>query len=345
MQHVVLTKGLQASGKSTWAKQQVRTQDNWKRINKDDLRAMLDDNLWSSTKEKFILKARDSLLTTALLQGFNVVIDDTNLDNKHWKDILFLLTKMDIDVTLREQPFPIDLEEAIKRDAARPKPIGEEAITNTWKRYLKGKAGVLEPRMEVLYEKKHLTYENDPSLPKAIICDLDGTLALMGDRSPFDASRCDLVDLPNPPVVEAVKLFFNAGYKIIFLSGRDEKDRGPTERFIIRHLPQLSGTFIHNEVARLKAQYQETPTPDLDAEAMLFLEELVKIPVDVPQAMLLMRGRKDMRKDTIIKREIWDAHIAGKWNVLCAIDDRPSVVRMWRYDVGLPVFQVSDKEF
>jgi len=345
MQHVVLTKGLQASGKSTWAKQQVRTQEGWERINKDDLRAMLDDNVWSSTKEKFILKARDSLLTTALMQGLNVIIDDTNLDNKHWKDILFLLMKLDIDVTLREQPFPVDLDEAIKRDAARPKPIGEAAITNTWKRYLKGKAGVLEPRMEVLYAKKHFSYVADPTMAKAIICDLDGTLALMGDRSPFDASRCDQVDLPNPPVVEAVKLFHNAGYKIIFLSGRDEKDRGPTERFIIRHLPQLSGVFIHNEVDRLKEEYKLNPTPDLDAEAMLMLEELVKIPVDSPQAMLLMRKRKDMRKDTIIKREIWDESLAGKWNILCAIDDRPSVVRMWRYDVGIPVFSVNDKEF
>lgn len=345
MQHVVLTKGLQASGKSTWAREQVRTEEGWKRINKDDLRAMLDDNLWSSTKEKFILKARNSLLTTALQEGFNVIIDDTNLDNKHWKDVLSLLTKLDIDVTISEKSFPIDLEEAIKRDAERSKPIGVEAITNTWKRYLKGKAGVLDPRTEVLYAKKHMSYDPDPSLPKAVICDLDGTLALMGDRSPFDASRCDVKDFPNPPVVEAVKLFHNAGYKIIFLSGRDEKDRAPTERFIMRHLPQLSGEFIHNEVNRLKEQFKVAPTPDIDVSAMVLLEELVKIPVDVPQAILLMRKNKDMRKDTIIKREIWDESLAGKWNILCAIDDRPSVVRMWRYDVGLPVFQVSDKEF
>lgn len=35
-------------------------------------------------------------------------------------------------------------------------------------------------------------------LPKAIICDLDGTLALMNRRNPFDASRCDEDSLKNP---------------------------------------------------------------------------------------------------------------------------------------------------
>lgn len=342
-----MTKGLQASGKSTWAKGEVsRSGGTWKRINKDDLREMLDAGVWSSAKEKFIIKARDTLLTAAIKQGFNVIIDDTNLDDKHWKDVKALLTRMDIDVTLREQCFSVDLDEAIKRDAARPKPVGEEAINATWKRYIKGKTGVMQPRMEVMYARAHRSaIEQDPKLPKAIICDLDGTLALMGDRSPYDASACDVKDRPNPPVVEAVRLFHNAGYRIVFVSGRDEKDRAPTERFIIKHCPEMSGNFIHSEIERLKARYKEAPSPDLDAEAMLFLEELAKIPVDRPQAVLLMRKNRDMRADTIVKREIWDANIAPFYNVLCAIDDRPSVVRMWRYDVGLPVFAVADREF
>ena len=342
-----MTRGLQASGKSTWAKAEVtRSGGDWKRINKDDLRAMLDAGSWSSAKEKFILKARDTLLTASLKQGFNVIIDDTNLDDKHWKDIKFLLTKLDIDVTLREQCFHVDVEEAIVRDAARPSPVGEEAIRNTWKRYIKGKVGVMQPRMEVMYSREHKSaLEQNPALPKAIICDLDGTLALMGDRSPYDASQCDVKDHPNPPVVEAVKLFFRAGYRIIFVSGRDEKDRAPTERFILTHCPEMSGEFMHNELGRLKTQFKESPTPDLDAQALLIGEALTQIPIEQPQAILLMRKNKDMRADTIVKREIWDAQIAPFYNVLCAIDDRPSVVRMWRYEVGLPVFQVADREF
>ena len=74
---------------------------------------------------------------------------------------------------------------------------------------------------EQKHEKKHPVYRTqDPSLPKAIICDLDGTLALMNGRSPFDASTCES-DLPNTPVVNIVKNYHELGYKIILASGRD----------------------------------------------------------------------------------------------------------------------------
>lgn len=348
MQHVVLTKGLPASGKSTWAQNEVKMK-GFKRINRDLLRMMFDAGEWSPTNEKFVVATRDSLLTSLLRKGHNVIIDDTNFDERgNWKAVFDLLDRLDMDVTLREQCFPVDVAEAIARDAKRigPASVGEEVINRMWKKYLKGNPTALNsPRNHVFYKKIQPELVQDMTLPKAIICDLDGTLAHIGDRSPFDASRCDELDIPNIPVVEAVKAYHRMGYKIIFLSGRDEKDRRPTERFIIRAVPEVACRFIHNEIDRLKEEFAQKPSADLDAEAQLLCEELVKIPVGSPQSVLLMRARGDMRKDTIIKREIWDAHLAGKYNVLCAIDDRPSVVRMWRYDVGLTVLQVNDKEF
>jgi hydroxymethylpyrimidine pyrophosphatase-like HAD family hydrolase len=59
----------------------------------------------------------------------------------------------------------------------------------------------------------------------AIICDLDGTLALLGKRSPYYAGKAHIVDSPNMPVVETVKQFHNAGYQIIFVTGREQKFR------------------------------------------------------------------------------------------------------------------------
>jgi len=52
---VLILKGLPASGKSTYAKELV-AKGNWKRINKDDLRAMLDCSKWSKANEKFVLQ-------------------------------------------------------------------------------------------------------------------------------------------------------------------------------------------------------------------------------------------------------------------------------------------------
>ncbi len=48
-----------------------------------------------------------------------------------------------------------------------------------------------------------------------------------------------------------------------------------------------------------------------------------------------------MRKDTIVKEEIFWRDIADNYNVQFVIDDRPSVARMWR-ELGLKVFQVGD---
>lgn len=80
---LLMTYGLPASGKTTFAKGLVATQANWKRVNKDDLRAMLDAGKWSSQNEKFILQVRDYLIGKFLNEKYNVVVDDTNLDPKH----------------------------------------------------------------------------------------------------------------------------------------------------------------------------------------------------------------------------------------------------------------------
>jgi len=84
MKKVILTKGLPASGKSTWAKEQLQMYPGrYKIVNKDSLRAMLDDGKYSATNEKFILKARDELIMLALSAGYHVIVDDTNLHPKH----------------------------------------------------------------------------------------------------------------------------------------------------------------------------------------------------------------------------------------------------------------------
>lgn len=59
---------------------------------------------------------------------------------------------------------------------------------------------------------------------------------------------------------------------------------------------------------------------------------------------LFMRGKKDNRKDSIIKREIYDNEIKDKYKVVVIYDDRNQVVEMWR-SLGLKVFQVAEGNF
>jgi predicted kinase len=59
---------------------------------------------------------------------------------------------------------------------------------------------------------------------------------------------------------------------------------------------------------------------------------------------LYMRAEGDARKDSIIKREIFDEHIRDQYDVTCVIDDRNQVVSMWR-SLGLTVLQCADGDF
>jgi hypothetical protein len=52
-----------------------------------------------------------------------------------------------------------------------------------------------------------------------------------------------------------------------------------------------------------------------------------------------MRKLNDNRPDDIIKKELYDQYIKGKYFVKFVLDDRDSVVRMWRNE-GLLCLQV-----
>lgn len=66
----------------------------------------------------------------------------------------------------------------------------------------------------------------------------------------------------------------------------------------------------------------------------------------VPYDLLFMRDDGDNRPDTVVKKELYMRNVQGKWKVEFVIDDRPSVVRMWRAELGLKVLNVGyDLEF
>ena len=131
---VIILKGLPGSGKSTWARDLIaREPERYKRVNKDELRAMLDGGRWSETSERFIVRARDLLINAALQAGRSVIVDDTNLDPAHEARIRDLVAgRADIEIRF----FDVDLEECIQRDSQRPKPVGAAVIREMHARYL-----------------------------------------------------------------------------------------------------------------------------------------------------------------------------------------------------------------
>ena len=224
MRKVIVMKGLPGSGKSTFAKKIIdENPESYKRINRDDLRAMFDNGATTNSNEKFVKKVRDVLIVKALEEGKSLVIDDTNLSETNLRRITQLVSeynkKFDENVVVEVQEMDTSMEICIARDALRKKPVGEKVIRN----------------MRKTFKKDTPEYQlQDANLPKAIICDLDGTLALMNGRNPFDATNCDQ-DVLNEPVANILKNYKKLGYKILLVSGREDQYKAPTLRFLEMH--------------------------------------------------------------------------------------------------------------
>ncbi|MEM7039531.1 MAG: AAA family ATPase [Bacteroidota bacterium] len=219
MKKVYVYKGLTASGKSTAAKKVIDENPGaYKRVNKDDLRMMLDNNKWSKGNEKFVLNMRDHIILAALEAGKHVIVDDTNLHPRHVTRIQNLVKgKAEVEVVDFMHVSP---ETCIERDLKRPNSVGARVIRRMYQQYMEWETPILS---------------QDAEKPRALICDLDGTLALLNGRSPYDASTCD-EDLLNEPVADIVKRFHDTGHKIVFLTGREDKYKEPTLRFLDKHL-------------------------------------------------------------------------------------------------------------
>ena len=66
---------------------------------------------------------------------------------------------------------------------------------------------------------------------KAIICDIDGTLSLRKNRDPYDFKSAG-DDIINKPIKTIINLFYKDNYKIILLTGREERFRDLTIKWL-----------------------------------------------------------------------------------------------------------------
>lgn len=76
----------------------------------------------------------------------------------------------------------------------------------------------------------------------AYLFDIDGTLAVRGERSPYDWSRVG-EDTPNVPVI-AIARHLAHYHRIVCVSGRDESCRFQTDIWLRTHLGMYDGLFM-----------------------------------------------------------------------------------------------------
>jgi predicted kinase len=136
-QVLTITKGLPGSGKTTWAMQRVVAGDGEvKRVNKDELRAMIDGGRWSPANERLVVEIRNLIVRSALRAGCSVIVDDTNLAPQHERALRAIAAKAGVDFAI-EDFTDVPLEECIRRDRVRAKRVGEDVIRRMWRDYLR----------------------------------------------------------------------------------------------------------------------------------------------------------------------------------------------------------------
>jgi predicted kinase len=214
---LILTRGIPASGKTTWAKEWVAFDPEKRaRVNRDDLRAQLFglDGKLTPAQEQAVTVAQKAAVSSLLAGGYDVVVDDTNLVNRFVKDWFKVTTNIEFE------DFEVPRAMAIVRDRDRARTVGETVIDDFFKRRTNN--GKLNPPPEVPEPLTFKVYDRTAAIgkPHAIIVDVDGTLAHMTNRGPYDTSKY-MDDAVDPDVASLVRALHFLGTKVLITSGRD----------------------------------------------------------------------------------------------------------------------------
>lgn len=279
MPKIIMLKGLPGSGKTTWAKEFVKLNPGWIRVNKDDIRSMFGVE-FSKENESRVLDTQNMIIELAIAEGKSVVVDNTGYAPQHEEFIKSICKVSEYGVHYEVKEFCTPLEECILNDAKRPHPVGPKVIKKMWRQFVYRKPD----RPEWVEGAKTIT-----------ICDLDGTLAIHRGRSPYDVEKCD-TDMLNTTVANLI-----LERHVIFVTGREEIYRTLTSNWLLSKVATVG-------------------------------------------MALYMRPTGDTREDSIVKQEIYEREIKGKYNVEFVLDDRNRVVDMWRRQ-GLTCLQVAEGDF
>ena len=111
-------------------------------------------------------------------------------------------------------------------------------------------------------------------MQKAVIVDIDGTVANRTNRDPYDYSKV-LDDAPKPDVIEVVSSLWKAGHKIIFVTARDDSCYDDTFEWLRLHCPPFMKLYMRktgdnrNDGVIKREIYDELIKPNFDVVCVL----------------------------------------------------------------------------
>lgn len=241
---VIICVGIPASGKSTWAKEFVKNNKSCIRINRDDIRQSTKGSpILSSKGEEFVTMVQTSMIDSALMSGYDIIIDNTNVKKEYIDSILeYVKYKADVEFEI----FFISKKDAIERDSKRLECVGPQVINRMYQSFVdlieNLPEGYFSPRKKIT----KIYSEKTNFLPKAVVFDIDGTLAHMnGKRGPFDFTKVHLDDVDST-VREHTWFQRQYGRTIIIVSGRDDSCWFETKEWLNQNMITHDFLFMRN---------------------------------------------------------------------------------------------------
>lgn len=223
---VVITKGLPASGKTTYALEWVAEDPEHRvLIEKDQIRkngALFKNGEYDHKRgdESIVVKERDRLIENALRRGKSVICSDTNLSQKHISRISSLAREYGAKIEVKTF-LDVPLGELVERDKKRENSVGEQVIRKMFHEHVKTLPTFLK---------------YDPNLPFVVISDLDGTITRgPKNRSPYEWHKVgnDELNLGVAHMLDGVKVINYC--KLFIFSGRDQVCRPETEAWLKKY--------------------------------------------------------------------------------------------------------------
>lgn len=281
---LTMLRGLPASGKSTTARKIVKDTGNSGRVNRDDLRAMLFESVWTGKREEVVIACEKAIAAVLFEHGMNPIIDDTNLSERHRQ--MWSAFAREHKQAFIPHDMSVDIYECIDRDSKRNPGVGRTVIER-----LALNNGLIE-------------WDERP----IVLVDLDGTLAdgrhrehfVSGEKRDWDSyfAACGedgYIDIVCRWVVQLSKT-----HCVCLVSGRPDNWWRETSIWMMKSGWKNASTSLHFD-------------------------------------HIFMRSSGDKRPDTQVKADI--LKYLPKDKIAFVIDDRPSVIQMWREN-GLRVIPV-----
>ena len=224
MSRIIAMVGPSGSGKTTTARylaEAIRKKgENCVIIGRDKLREMIgglsekDIHQWYEaedlkSKEWDVSQLQHTLIRYALSCNQVVIVDNTHLKEKYIRQLNQYGVPVECHVMKTEK---ID---CIMNDDDRARSVGKEVIDRQYDQYRN-----LIATYDFKQEESKEPITRNADLPGAVIFDIDGTLAHMGDRKPYDWKKVGQ-DIVDESVREALRAHQNDDKYIIICTGRD----------------------------------------------------------------------------------------------------------------------------